>query len=66
MPQIVESLSFKQVTQVAIGQDFAIALGQDFDEYGQPIGQQPPEASQQLYQNQRLSQEQHEYPPRQQ
>ena len=41
MPQIIESLSFKQVTQVAIGQDFAIALGQDFDEYGQPVGQSP-------------------------
>jgi len=34
MPQIVEALSQKHVTQVAVGLDFVIALGQDFDEHG--------------------------------
>ncbi|CDW78422.1 UNKNOWN [Stylonychia lemnae] len=40
MPSIIESLQFKQVTQISIGGDFCIALGQDFDEYGQPIQRQ--------------------------
>lgn len=36
MPQIVESLSQKQVTSISIGQNFCIALGLDFDEQGNP------------------------------
>jgi len=31
MPQLVESLSFKQVTQVSAGLDFMLALGMDYD-----------------------------------
>lgn len=34
MPQLVEALSMKVVTQVACGLDFVVALGQDFNEYG--------------------------------
>lgn len=34
MPNLVESLASKVVTSVAIGFEFVIALGQDFDENG--------------------------------
>lgn len=31
MPQLVESLAYKQVTQVSVGLDFMLALGMDYD-----------------------------------
>ena len=34
MPQLVESLGFKSVTQVAVGLDFMLALGLDYDQFG--------------------------------
>jgi alpha-tubulin suppressor-like RCC1 family protein len=34
MPQLVESLAYKQVTQVAVGLNFMLALGLDYDERG--------------------------------
>jgi hypothetical protein len=37
MPTIVDSLSQKIVTQVSVGLEFIVSLGQDFDEYGQPF-----------------------------
>ena len=37
MPQIVETLAAKSVTQVSVGMDFVIALGQDYDENGSVI-----------------------------
>ena len=36
MPQLIENLNTKIVTDIAVGLDFAIALGQDFDEWGNP------------------------------
>jgi len=37
MPQIVDTLACKSVTQVEVGLDFVIALGQDYDENGNPL-----------------------------
>ena len=37
MPTLVESLATKVVNQVAVGLEFIVALGQDFDENGLPI-----------------------------
>ena len=37
MPQLVESLAFKQVSQVAVGLDFMLALGLDYDQFGQTM-----------------------------
>jgi hypothetical protein len=34
MPQLVESLAYKQVSQVAVGLDFMLALGLDYDQFG--------------------------------
>eukprot|EP00347_Sterkiella_histriomuscorum_P009585 403340643 len=38
-PQIIESLIEKQVTQICVGSNFCIALGLDFDDYGNPTKQ---------------------------
>lgn len=37
MPQLVEGLAFKQVSQVSVGLDFMLALGLDYDQFGQTI-----------------------------
>ena len=37
MPALVEALQMKIVNSVAVGLDFVVALGQDFNEYGQVI-----------------------------
>ena len=42
MPALVENLSFKQVTAVEVGLEYALALGIDFDENGRPLTKIPP------------------------
>ena len=37
MPQLVESLAFKQVSQVAVGLEFMLALGLDYDQFGHTL-----------------------------
>jgi hypothetical protein len=37
MPQLVESLAYKQVSMVSVGLDFMLALGLDYDQFGHTI-----------------------------
>lgn len=43
MPQLVESLGFKSVTQIAVGLDFMLALGLDYDQFGHTMARQQPQ-----------------------
>jgi len=38
MPQLVESLSYKSVSHISVGLDFMLALGLDYDQFGQTVG----------------------------
>lgn len=36
----MESLAYKQVTQVSVGLDFMLALGMDYDQFGRTVAGQ--------------------------
>lgn len=37
MPTLLETLASKVITQVEVGLDFFVALGQDYNEQGDPL-----------------------------